>query len=60
VKLYAESATVWLVAAAPREPLSASAHLSAEDVWVGHDELMVLFDDDIAARIGLAEAISMR
>ena len=59
VKLYSDLGSVWLVAAAPREPLSVSAHLNAEDVWVGHDEVMVVFDDDTAARIGLAEAISV-
>jgi hypothetical protein len=59
VKLYSNLGSVWLVAAAPREPPSASAYLNAEDVWVGHDEVMVVFDDAIAERIGLIEAVSI-
>lgn len=59
VKLYAESGTVWLVAAAPLDPLSASDDLKAETVWVGADEVIVVFDDGIATRLGLQEAISV-
>ena len=59
VKLYSDLGSVWLVAAAPRDPQSVSAHLSANDVWVGHDEVIVVFDDAIAERIGLIEAVSI-
>ena len=59
VKLYAQSGTVWLVAAAPLDPLSASDDLKAETVWVGADEVMVVFDDGIAIGLGLQEAISV-
>lgn len=44
---------VWLVAAAPRDEESATEDLGAEAVYLGHDELIVLFEDDRARKIGL-------
>ncbi len=59
VKLYTMSASVWLVAGAPTDAVSAMVALEAEDFWLGHDEVMVVFDDEIAARIGLLETITV-
>ncbi len=38
---------------------TASDDLKAETVWVGADEVMVVFDDGIATGLGLQEAISV-
>ena len=59
VKLYSIRGSAWLVAGAPKESDRASADLGADDVWLGHDEVMVVFDDVMAERIGLIEAVSI-
>lgn len=59
MKLYTIRGSVWLVAGAPKEWDRASADLGADDVWLGHDEVMVVFEDAIAERIGLIEAVSI-
>jgi hypothetical protein len=59
VKLYTIRGSAWPVAGAPKEWDRASAHLGADDVWLGHDEVIVVFDDAIAERIGLVEAVSI-
>lgn len=59
VKLVTARAAVWLVAGAPREWDRARPDITADDVYLGHDEMLVVFDDIIAKRIGLLEAISI-
>ena len=44
---------VWIVAAAPRDEAHAHEDLTADDVFVGHDEIIVVFGDARARRIGL-------
>lgn len=53
VRLVTASSVVWLAAAAPRDYEAASEDLTAEDVYLGHDEMIVAFTDDRAHRIGL-------
>lgn len=53
VRLVTVSSVVWLAAAAPRAYEAACEDLTAEDVYVGHDEVMVAFTDERAYRIGL-------
>lgn len=53
VRLATVSSAVWLAAAAPRAYEAACEDLTAEDVYVGHDEVIVAFTDERAQRIGL-------
>ena len=50
------SEPVWIVAAAPREYLLAKPDLESDDVYLGHDEVIVVFTDQRARRIGLPPA----
>lgn len=43
----------WVAAAAPQNESAATEELDADDVWLGYDEVIVIFDDDVAERIGL-------
>jgi hypothetical protein len=47
-------ATAWIVAAGPCDLISAATRLTADAVWLGHDEVIVVFGDEGARRIGLA------
>lgn len=44
---------VWIVAAAPRGEAHARADLDSDDVLLGHDEIIVLFSDELARNVGL-------
>ena len=53
VRLATASAPLWIVAAAPREYQLATPDLGTDDVYLGHDEVIVVFTDQRARRIGL-------
>jgi hypothetical protein len=43
----------WIVAAGPQDADRELEEIRAADVWIGHDEVIVLFGDDRADRLGL-------
>lgn len=53
VRLAVGNAAVWIVAAAPREYELARPSLSQEDIYLGHDEVLVVFSDERAGALGL-------
>ena len=55
LRLASERGVVWIAAAAPREG-DAHEDIGANDVWLGHDEVIVVFDDVRADRLGLRAA----
>jgi hypothetical protein len=53
IRLATDSGVAWIVAAAPRDEHHAREDIRADDVWVGFDEVIVLFDDVRAGHLGL-------
>jgi hypothetical protein len=53
VRLATERNVVWIAAAAPRDDSHARADLGGDDVWIGFDEVIAVFDDGRAHQIGL-------
>lgn len=53
VRLGAGGSGVWIVAAAPREYELATPDLQHDDIYLGHDEVLVVFSDDRASALGL-------
>jgi len=53
IRLATREGFVWLVAAGPRDSGPATEDLTADGVYLGHDELIVVFDDERAQRIGV-------
>jgi hypothetical protein len=53
IRLATDGGVAWIVAAAPRDEHHAREDIRANDVWVGFDEVIVLFDDVRADHLGL-------
>jgi hypothetical protein len=53
LRLGLRESSAWIVAARLKDELSSPGELTAEDLFVGLDEVIVLFGDDCAARVGL-------
>jgi hypothetical protein len=56
IRLATDDAIAWLVAAAPKDEDHAREDLYAGDIWLGFDEVIVLFTDARAHRLGLLPA----
>lgn len=53
VRLATGAGPVWFVAAAPREYGLAMPEPERDDIYLGHDEVVVLFSDERASALGL-------
>ena len=53
IRLGTARGCAWLVAAGPRDHARDLEELTAQDVYLGQDEMIVLFDDERARRLGL-------
>lgn len=53
IRLATHNDVAWVVAAAPRDEDHAREDLGADDVWIGFDEVIVLFGDVRADQLGL-------
>lgn len=56
IRLTVGPSVVWIVAAAPRDAAHATEDLYAEDVYLGHDEVIVVFGDERARLLGILVA----
>jgi hypothetical protein len=52
IRLATKDGVVWMAAAGPSDSAHPVEDLDADDVWVGHDEVIVFFDDARAKRLG--------
>jgi hypothetical protein len=55
IRLETEAGSVWIVLAMPRNREGETgAVLQPDNIWLGADEVIVLFGDEVAARLGLS------